>query len=84
MLNVFLGPQPERFLGKCEKELSNRIISKLIGLSNDPFPADVKRVIGRKNKAFRVRLGEYRIQYIINHNKKEILVFDISKRSKAY
>ena len=84
MFDIFLGPQPERFLKKADKELRQRIWKKLGELKQNPFPSEVVRVIGRKEKAFRVRVGAYRIQYYVFHDKKEIAVFDIDKRERAY
>ena len=84
MFDIFLCPQPERFLKKAEKELRQRIWKKLDELKQNPFPSDVVRVVGRKEKAFRVRVGAYRIQYYVFQDKNEITVFDINKRERAY
>jgi len=53
-------------------------------LKLNPFPSDVVRVVGRKEKAFRARVGAYRIQYYVFQDKKEIAVFDIDKRERSY
>ena len=84
MFDIFLGPQPERFLKKAEKELRQRIWKRLDELKLNPFPSDIVRVVGRKEKAFRVRVGDYRIQYYVLQDKNEIAVFDIDKRGRAY
>ncbi len=84
MFNIFLGSQPEKFLKKVEKELRYRIWEKLEELKLNPFPSEVVRIAGKKEKAFRVRVGKYRIQYHISQDKNEIVVFDIDKRGKAY
>ncbi|MEK6914416.1 MAG: type II toxin-antitoxin system RelE/ParE family toxin [Nanoarchaeota archaeon] len=84
MFDIFLGPQPEKFLKKVEKELRQRIWKKLDELKQNPFPSDVVRVVGRKEKAFRVRVGVCRIQYYVFQDKKQIAIFDIDKRERAY
>ena len=84
MFDIFLGPQPERFLKKAEKELRQRIWKKLDELKLNPFPSEAVRVVGKKEKAFRVRVGVYRIQYYVFQDKKEIVIFDIDKRERAY
>lgn len=84
MFNIFLGPQPEKFLKKAEKELRQRIWKKLDELKLNPFPSEVVRVVGKKERAFRVRAGGYRIQYYVFQDKKEIVVFDIDKRGRSY
>ncbi len=53
-------------------------------LAVNPFPQDVKRVGGRKEKVFRVRVGDYRIQYVVFYEENILLVSDADKRSRAY
>ena len=66
------------------KELRQRIWKKLDELKLNPFPSEAVRVVGKKEKAFRVRVGVYRIQYYVFQDKKEIVIFDIDKRERAY
>ena len=84
MLRIELGNPAKRFLKKCDKNLYERLISEIKSLSNNPFPQDVKRVVGRKEKVFRVRVGDYRITYIMVYEQNIILIADIDKRSKIY
>ena len=50
MLRIELGNPAKRFLKKCDKNLYERLISEIKSLSNNQFPQDVKRVVGRKEK----------------------------------
>ncbi|UCE38646.1 MAG: type II toxin-antitoxin system RelE/ParE family toxin [Thermoplasmata archaeon] len=81
---VHLSSRAKRFLNKTDKELYNRIMNKLYNLAEDPFPHDVKRVIGQKERVFRVRVGSHRILYVVFPDKNVILVVNIDKRPKAY
>ena len=84
MLNAFFGPPAQKFLKKCDSQLYDRLIKRVNELEQNPFPQGVKRVEGKEEKMFRVRVGDYRILYIIYHEKNEILVTDIDKRPHAY
>lgn len=84
MFNIFLGSQAERFLKKAEKEIRMRVWKRLDELKLNPFPHEVVRVVGKRGKLFRVKVGAYRIQYYFFQDKKEIVVFDIDKRERAY
>ncbi len=84
MFDIELSPQSKKFLKKLDKNLIIRIINKIEKLSTDPFPTNVKRVVNRKEKIFRVRVGEYRIQYTVNYNNKLIYISDVNKRPRAY
>jgi len=83
-MKIELSNNSKRFLKKCDKELYNRILKKIKDLQKDPFPSDIKRVKGRKNLVFRVRVGECRILYVVFKEKDIILIADIDKRPKAY
>jgi len=84
MFTVYLSSNAERFLKKSPKDLKERILQKIKNLAEDPFPSDSKRIIGRDEKIFRIRVGDYRIQYVIYYDRKEVLISDIDKRERAY
>ncbi|MBI4896082.1 MAG: type II toxin-antitoxin system RelE/ParE family toxin [Candidatus Aenigmarchaeota archaeon] len=84
MFEIVLGPAAQRFLKKADTHLYQRILEKIRELASDPFPHDVKRVLGKKEKVFRVRVGDYRIQYVLFYETHELLISDIDKRSRAY
>ena len=84
MYSIFLGPPSQRFLNRADKELRARIWEKLDELKTNPFPKGVEQVLGKKEKSFRVRVGKYRIQYVVLKEVKQVLVFDIDKRDRAY
>ena len=84
MFQIRLSSTANRFLRKSQKEVCDRIVRKIKGLSVDPFPPDIKRVVGRKERVFRVRVGDYRIMYVIFYDKNEILISDIDKRERVY
>ncbi len=74
----------EKFLKKTEKQITKRIMDEIEKLREDPFPREVKRVVNQKEKVFRVRIGDYRIQYSVFYDKNLIFISDLDKRSRAY
>lgn len=84
MFDVEFSNFSKKFLKKLDKQLVIRIIRKIENLAKDPFPSDVKRVVGKKDKVFRVRVGDYRIQYMVLYNKNLLFISDIDKRPKVY
>ena len=84
MLNVQFDNQPEKFLKKADNILKQRIIQKIEFLRNDPIPHDAKRIVNRKEKTFRVRVGDYRILYVVYFEENTILISKIDKRSRTY
>jgi mRNA interferase RelE/StbE len=44
----------------------------------------MKRVVGAKEKTFRVRVGGYRILYIVLLDENVVVIVNIDKKPKAY
>ena len=59
-------------------------MNKIEGLEQDPFPKDVKRVVNQQGKIFRVRVGDYRIQYCVFFDRNLLFITDIDKMERAY
>lgn len=83
--SIQLGPQPDKFIKKLDNQTKERIKNKLLRLSEDPFPSEVERVEGYKGeKVFRVRIGDYRVLYLVQYESNQILVSRIDKRGRVY
>jgi mRNA interferase RelE/StbE len=84
MYEIILGKHAKKFLKTSEKIIRSRVIDKIKQLAENPFPTDAKRVLGEVEKIYRIRVGDYRITYILYHENNEILIVDIDKRAKIY
>ena len=74
----------KKFLKKLDDVTWNRIIQKIEDLRKNPFPHKVERVKGRKEKTFRIRVGDYRILYLVFHDRNLLFISKIDKRPRAY
>lgn len=84
MFEIHIDNQPGDFLQKLDEKLQRRIIRKIDSLKDNPFPNNSKRVINREDKTFRIRVGDYRVLYVVFQKEKGILISKIDKRSRAY
>ena len=84
MFNILLSSHTQKFLRKSERLIYDRLMEKIKGLTENPFPSDSKRVVGKKEKLYRVRVGHYRILYLVSYELNEIFILDIDKRSIIY
>ena len=83
--SVQFGPQPAKFIKKLDAQTKERIRKKLLKLKEDPFPPETERVEGYNGeKVFRVRVGDYRILYLIRYKDNLIFVSKVDKRGKVY
>ena len=71
---------------KLPENIKNRINELLDVLKNVPIPVkvyDVKKIKGREH-TYRIRIGNYRVVYLFEKEKKEITILLILKRGKVY
>jgi mRNA interferase RelE/StbE len=79
---VILPKSVQKELDRLPDEVVRRILSRLTQLETDPRPADVKKLKGRD--AWRIRVGDYRVIYVIHDLQLEILVITIGHRREIY
>lgn len=81
-----LAPSAVRDLDRLEKKRASQIIDKLSTLEEDPFPRGtlIKKLKGRKNVFYRLRVGGYRVFYFIEGGKIIILRVIDKKDAEKY
>ena len=81
--SIYFNRRIKKLLERLDKSQKERIRTRLLSLSKDPFIGDVKKVEGREN-VYRVRIGDYRVLYLLDRKEKEIYVVKIDNRSRVY
>lgn len=82
MYKVLIERSAERDLNKLESKTRDRVIARLLDLRNNPR-TNAKKLEG-SNNVWRVRIGDWRTIYEIDDKKKEIKIYRIKHRSRAY
>jgi len=80
---VEIKPSARRELEKLSDQLLARIIPKIEGLASNPRPAGCKKLRGYRD-LWRVRLGSYRIIYVIDDELKRVSVTRVAHRRDVY
>jgi mRNA interferase RelE/StbE len=65
-----------------EKQFA-RIDRKIIALADDPRPAACKKLKGHKD-CWRIRIGDFRVIYIIDDSTKTVTITRIAHRREVY
>jgi len=78
-----LSPASQRQLKKLPKQLQLTIIQKLEDLKTTPLPVGIKKLSGIDN-LYRLRIGDYRVIYQVEHKILLILVLKIGDRKEVY
>ncbi len=84
MFKIYLDIPTQEFLKKLDNSVSQRIIESIERLAEDPIPPDSKRIIGIKEKVFRIRVGKFRVLYRVNYKNFCVVVIDINTRERVY
>lgn len=81
--NVQLFRSAEKDLEKLPPHIVTNITRRIDALAFDPHPAQSKKLVNDHNR-FRLRIGDYRALYRIDHTTKQIFVYQITHRKDAY
>lgn len=80
-----------RFKKKAQKELLNlpksiikTVVTSIDNLSSNPRPKGSKKLRGSKENLWRIRIGNYRVIYLIEDTVKVLVVRKIGHRKDIY
>ncbi|MEA2053566.1 MAG: type II toxin-antitoxin system RelE/ParE family toxin [Candidatus Thermoplasmatota archaeon] len=74
--------QFEKDFRKSEKSLRENVIKKIDKLRENPY--SFKRLHGSLKGKHSLRVGDYRVVYVINDNKKEVILYCLGHRKRVY
>ncbi|MGA2958198.1 MAG: type II toxin-antitoxin system RelE/ParE family toxin [Thermodesulfobacteriota bacterium] len=80
--SVRLKRSAEKELDGLPAKVHDKIIKAILSLEENPFPRSAKKLHGRQGA--RIRVGNYRILYVVDHTNKEIEVFSVADRKDVY
>lgn len=63
MFSIEWHPEVLRELEKLDSFIAKIILKRLDELAEDPFSKDIRRLVGREE--YRIRIGEYRVLFLI-------------------
>ncbi|MEI9913565.1 MAG: type II toxin-antitoxin system RelE/ParE family toxin [Candidatus Saccharibacteria bacterium] len=79
---VKLKSSVKKQLKNIDKKQVDRILVKIYLLSKNPFPKGVGHLTGRK--AYRIRIGDYRVIYEVHNKQLLIQVIRVGHRRDVY
>lgn len=72
----------DKLKGRIRKQDLERIKAAVGGLAQEPRPQGVRKIKGA-DKAYRIRIGNYRVVYEIYDNDKLVLILQVARRSET-
>ncbi|MBI3610923.1 MAG: type II toxin-antitoxin system RelE/ParE family toxin [Nitrospirae bacterium] len=79
---VLLKRPAEKELERFPAKTHNAILERLLSLKDNPRPTDAKKLHGREG--YRIRIGDYRVLYVIDDARKTVEVASIAHRKEVY
>ena len=80
--HVEFTPAARRDLAKLPRDALRRVDALILALAENPYPPGAKKLQG--SDYFRVRAGDYRIIYTVEHRRLVILVIRVGHRRDIY
>ena len=79
---VTILPRARKQLERIEEGTYRRILEALEGLQRDARPPGCRKLRGREG--WRVRIGEYRVIYLIDDERRLVTILDVDHRRQVY
>lgn len=83
MFKVSITPSAERELKRLDRPVKNRITSAILELASNPRPHGCLKVRSEEG-VWRIRVGDWRVGYLIEDKASEVLVVKIAHRRDFY
>ena len=81
-MKILLSRSTRKELDRLNDALVLRINKKLTQLSNNPYGQNSQKLEG--GKGYRIRIGDYRVVYLVNKESQIILIIKIGHRKDVY
>ena len=83
MYTLLIERDAEKGFKRIPKNISNKLITKIKSLKDNPKPGGCRKITGSEND-YRVRVGDYRVIYEINENNKQVIILAVGHRKDIY
>jgi mRNA interferase RelE/StbE len=80
---VSIKRSAEKELRKVDLAWIPRLVAAIQELARDPFPVGHKKLVGSQH-TYRIRVGDYRVVYMVYEVAKEVIVQRIQHRKDVY
>jgi mRNA interferase RelE/StbE len=80
---VDLTPAAERNLDRLPRDVQERVVPALMALENEPRPRDCKKLKPPLD-GYRIRIGDYRVLYVVDDSAHLVAITKIAARDRAY
>lgn len=80
---IQLSKKSEQWLAEADPGISARILAAIGKLAEQPYPPGCTKLSGSE-KDYRIRIGDYRVTYRVEHSVLTIFVIKVGHRRDIY
>jgi len=81
---IVLTPRAKKDLKRMDKSILRRLDPAILNLELQPFPAAKRSLIAHEIAQYRLRVGDYRILYDVDHLHKRVVILRVGHRREIY
>ena len=81
-MKIEILPKAEKSLKTIPDHIRKKICAQIDQLAENPLPKNSKKLTGQPG--YRIRIGDWRVLYIFNKQKKLIIIARIAHRREIY
>ncbi|MEE8391369.1 MAG: type II toxin-antitoxin system RelE/ParE family toxin [Anaerolineae bacterium] len=74
----------EKDIRRLSHNVRERVVSAILALRQDPRPSGVRKLKGKGEEGWRIRVGQYRVVYQIDDNLRQITIYRVRHRRDVY
>ncbi len=79
---VVLKRTAEKELDALPRRIHDKVVDQLLSLKTSPRPVAAKKLHGREG--YRIRVGDYRILYVIDDAERTVEIVSVAHRREVY
>lgn len=70
-------------LERLDEPLASRVFRQIEDLAENPRPVECRKLVGKED-LWRIRIGDYRVVYLISDGEKKVDVIAVRHRKEVY
>lgn len=81
--NLIFKPSVEKDFRRLPKPVVPRVMERMESLRDNPLPHQSLKLAGAE-QLYRVRVGDYRVVYGVDHDAKQVIIHHVRHRREVY
>lgn len=81
---VLIKASAERDVRRLPRDVRERVAFAILALREEPRPSGVRKLKGRGEEGWRIRVGNYRVVYQIDDSLCRVTIFRVRHRRDVY